>query len=106
MRIQRNISFATYSKKLSFIAQHAPGIPKVLVGNRLHLAFRRQVAPAEAEEYAEKNAMGFFEVSAFRTLQFWFLSGVPISFFHISFRYHLSSTSTSVRALWSWREWH
>lgn len=45
------------------VNQHAPGIPKVLVGNRLHLAFRRQVAPAEAEEYAEKNAMGFFEVS-------------------------------------------
>jgi len=45
------------------VDQHAPGIPKVLVGNRLHLAFRRQVAPSEAEEYAEKNSMGFFEVS-------------------------------------------
>ena len=43
--------------------QHAPGIPKVLVGNRLHLAFKRQVDQAEAETYAEKNAMGFFEVS-------------------------------------------
>lgn len=76
VRIQRNISFATYSKKLSFIAQHAPGIPKVLVGNRLHLAFRRQVAPAEAEEYAEKNAMGFFEVSAFLIQRFWFLYSI------------------------------
>ena len=43
--------------------QHAPGIPKVLVGNRLHLAFKRQVDQAEAETYAERNAMGFFEVS-------------------------------------------
>ena len=65
MRIHRKIIFCHVLLKLSFIAQHAPGIPKVLVGNRLHLAFRRQVAPAEAEEYAEKNAMGFFEVSAF-----------------------------------------
>ena len=43
--------------------KHAPGIPKVLVGNRLHLAFKRQVDQAEAENYAEKNNMGFFEVS-------------------------------------------
>ncbi len=33
------------------------------MGNRLHLAFRRQVDEAEAELYAEKNAMGFYEVS-------------------------------------------
>lgn len=46
-----------------FLFQHAPGIPKVLVGNRLHLAFRRQVDPLEAELYAERNSMGFFEVS-------------------------------------------
>ena len=45
------------------IFQHAPGIPKVLVGNRLHLAFKRQVHQEEAEEYAEKHSMGFFEVS-------------------------------------------
>ena len=49
--------------KTSIFFQHAPGIPKVLVGNRLHLAFKRQVDQAEAETYAEKNAMGFFEVS-------------------------------------------
>lgn len=44
-------------------SQHAPGIPKVLIGNRLHLAFKRQVDPHEAEDYAEKHNMGFFEVS-------------------------------------------
>ena len=48
---------------IKLIFQHAPGIPKVLVGNRLHLAFKRQVHQEEAEEYAEKHSMGFFEVS-------------------------------------------
>ena len=48
---------------VTLIFQHAPGIPKVLVGNRLHLAFKRQVHQEEAEEYAEKHSMGFFEVS-------------------------------------------
>lgn len=45
------------------IPQHAPGVPKILVGNRLHLAFRRQISEACAEQYAEKNNMAFFEVS-------------------------------------------
>lgn len=43
--------------------QQAPGIPKVLIGNRLHLAFKRQVSGRDAEAYAEKNRMAFFEVS-------------------------------------------
>lgn len=46
-----------------FLQQHAPGVPKVLVGNRLHLAFKRQVGIREAENYAAKNRMAFFEVS-------------------------------------------
>jgi hypothetical protein len=29
----------------------------------LHLAFKRQVDPLEAEAYAEKNNMGFYEIS-------------------------------------------
>ena len=66
-----NLLFNYFILKTPFCAQHAPGIPKVLVGNRLHLAFRRQVAPAEAEEYAEKNAMGFFEVRSFKSTRFW-----------------------------------
>ena len=45
------------------VEEHAPGIPKVLVGNRLHLAFKRQVDQAEAESYADRNHMGFYEVS-------------------------------------------
>lgn len=38
-------------------------MPKVLVGNRLHLAFKRQVGERDAEAYAAKNRMAFFEVS-------------------------------------------
>ena len=55
--------FFFFKKNTEFIFQHAPGIPKVLVGNRLHLAFKRQVDQDEAESYANKNSMGFFEVS-------------------------------------------
>lgn len=35
----------------------------MLVGNRLHLAFKRQITTREAEAYAAKNQMAFFEVS-------------------------------------------
>lgn len=43
--------------------QHAPGVPRILVGNRLHLAFKRQVPTEQARAYADKNSMTFFEVS-------------------------------------------
>ncbi|XP_045396960.1 ras-related protein Rab-40C isoform X1 [Lemur catta] len=43
--------------------KHAPGVPRILVGNRLHLAFKRQVPTEQARAYAEKNCMTFFEVS-------------------------------------------
>ena len=38
-------------------------MPKILVGNRCHLAFKREVSEAMAEAYALKNDMAFFEVS-------------------------------------------
>lgn len=38
-------------------------MPKILIGNRCHLAFKRQVSEDEAEEYALKHDMTFFEVS-------------------------------------------
>lgn len=44
-------------------SKHAPGVPRILVGNRLHLAFKRQVPTEQARAYAEKNCMTFFEVS-------------------------------------------
>ncbi|CAG5101204.1 Similar to Rab40c: Ras-related protein Rab-40C (Mus musculus) [Cotesia congregata] len=53
----------SYSRGAQGILLHAPGVPKVLVGNRLHLAFKRQVGERDAEIYAAKNHMAFFEVS-------------------------------------------
>ncbi|MBN3300599.1 RB40B protein, partial [Amia calva] len=43
--------------------QHAPGVPKILVGNRLHLAYKRQVTTEQAQAYAERLGITFFEVS-------------------------------------------
>jgi len=43
--------------------QHAPGVPKILVGNRCHLAFKREVSELVAEEYAQRHDMTFLEVS-------------------------------------------
>ncbi|XP_034243274.1 ras-related protein Rab-40C [Thrips palmi] len=56
-------SFDGIDRWLKEVEEHAPGVPKVLVGNRLHLAFKRQVGTREAEAYAFKNRMSFFEVS-------------------------------------------
>ena len=55
-------SFEGMDRWVAEVEEHAPGIPKVLVGNRLHLAFKRQVDQAEAESYADRNHMGFYEV--------------------------------------------
>jgi len=56
-------SFAGLDRWLREVEEHAPGVPKILVGNRLHLAFRRQVSEYTAETYAKKHKMTFFEVS-------------------------------------------
>lgn len=56
-------SFDGIDRWLKEVEEHAPGIPKVLIGNRLHLAFKRQVPTRDAEQYASKNRMAFFEVS-------------------------------------------
>lgn len=56
-------SFDGIDRWLKEVEEHAPGVPKVLVGNRLHLAFKRQISTREAEAYANKNQMAFFEVS-------------------------------------------
>ena len=49
---------------------------QVLVGNRLHLAFKRQVDQTEAEAYAERNHMGFYEVSIkfLPSFQYWVMA--------------------------------
>lgn len=56
-------SFSGLNRWLIEIEEHAPGVPKILVGNRLHLAFRRQVSEYTAQTYANKNKMTLFEVS-------------------------------------------
>jgi len=56
-------SFDGLDRWLQEVEEHAPGVPKVLIGNRLHLEFKRQVSVIDSEEYAAKNKMGFFEVS-------------------------------------------
>lgn len=45
------------------VEEHAPGVPKVLVGNRLHLEFKRQVSAGQAEAYAQRHGMAHFEIS-------------------------------------------
>ncbi|XP_074647955.1 ras-related protein Rab-40B-like [Tubulanus polymorphus] len=56
-------SFDGIDRWIKEVDEHAPGVPKILVGNRLHLAFNRQVSEDMAEMYATKNDMAFFEVS-------------------------------------------
>lgn len=56
-------SFDGIDRWLREVEEHAPGVPKILLGNRLHLAFKRQVAEAVAETYAAKNELVFLEVS-------------------------------------------
>ncbi|XP_064478230.1 ras-related protein Rab-40B-like [Ornithodoros turicata] len=56
-------SFDGIDRWLQEVEEHAPGVPKILMGNRLHLAFNRQVEEEAAKGYARKNGMAFFEVS-------------------------------------------
>lgn len=56
-------SFDGIDRWLKEVDEHAPGVPKILIGNRCHLAFKREVSEVSAETYAIKNDMTFFEVS-------------------------------------------
>ncbi|MCL4134032.1 UNVERIFIED_CONTAM: hypothetical protein GTU68_057199, partial [Idotea baltica] len=56
-------SFEGLDRWMKEIQEHAPGVPKVLIGNRLHLAFKRQVSQCQAELYGRRNNMNLFEVS-------------------------------------------
>lgn len=56
-------SFDGIDRWLKEVEEHAPGVPKVLVGNRLHLEFKRQVAAKTAEMYAMRHKMACFEIS-------------------------------------------
>jgi Ras-related protein Rab-40 len=56
-------SFDGLDRWLKEVDEHAPGVPKVLVGNRLHFAFKRKVGERDAQMYANRHSMAFFEVS-------------------------------------------
>ncbi|KPP64514.1 hypothetical protein Z043_117130, partial [Scleropages formosus] len=56
-------SFDGIDRWIKEIDEHAPGVPKILVGNRLHLAYKRQVTTEQAQVYAERLGITFFEVS-------------------------------------------
>lgn len=61
--ITRKWSFNGLDRWIKEIEEHLPGIPKILIGNRLHLAFNRQVRQKSARNYAKKHNMSFYEVS-------------------------------------------
>uniref|UniRef100_A0A915HTI5 SOCS box domain-containing protein n=1 Tax=Romanomermis culicivorax TaxID=13658 RepID=A0A915HTI5_ROMCU len=61
--ITNHWSFEGINRWLKEIDEHAPGIPKILLGNRLHLEFRRRVSRDDAEHFAKKRKMEYFEVS-------------------------------------------
>lgn len=61
--ITSRYSFKGLERWLKEVDTHAHGTPKVLVGNRLHLAFRRQVSDAEATAFARRYALEHFEIS-------------------------------------------
>ncbi|CAK9291021.1 unnamed protein product [Gordionus sp. m RMFG-2023] len=56
-------SFKGIDRWLKEIDNHIPGIPKILIGNRLHLEYKREVSQETAELYASKHNMEFFEIS-------------------------------------------
>ncbi|EFO26094.2 Ras family protein [Loa loa] len=56
-------SFDGIRRWLAEIDEHAPGVPRILIGNRLHLEFNRAVPRHEAEYFARKRNMQYFEIS-------------------------------------------
>ncbi|KAM3726875.1 Ras-related protein [Dirofilaria immitis] len=56
-------SFDGIRRWLAEIDEHAPGVPRILIGNRLHLEFNRAVPRREAEYFARKRNMQYFEIS-------------------------------------------
>uniref|UniRef100_A0A1I7WLI1 SOCS box domain-containing protein n=1 Tax=Heterorhabditis bacteriophora TaxID=37862 RepID=A0A1I7WLI1_HETBA len=55
-------SFDGVKRWLKEVDEHAPGLPKVLIGNRLHLEFNRTVHSREALTFAKKHKMEHYEV--------------------------------------------
>jgi hypothetical protein len=77
---------ATKNPLLIFILT---GVPKVLVGNRLHLAFKRQVAAKQAELYAQRHKMVNDTQSVIITILILFL-------FRLALRYQIIKILISI----------
>ncbi|KAF8353862.1 hypothetical protein PRIPAC_95485 [Pristionchus pacificus] len=56
-------SFGGMKRWLREVDEFVPGIPRILVGNRLHREFDRAVSRKDAEAFASKRRMEYFEVS-------------------------------------------
>ncbi|MFH4973311.1 hypothetical protein AB6A40_000020 [Gnathostoma spinigerum] len=56
-------SFDGIRRWITEVDENAPGIPRILVGNRLHLEFNRAVSRSEAMTFAKKANLQYFEVS-------------------------------------------
>uniref|UniRef100_A0A0R3S4R2 SOCS box domain-containing protein n=1 Tax=Elaeophora elaphi TaxID=1147741 RepID=A0A0R3S4R2_9BILA len=56
-------SFDGLRRWIAEIDEHAPGVPRILIGNKLHLEFNRAIPRREAEYFARKRNMQYFEIS-------------------------------------------
>uniref|UniRef100_A0A0N5AIM9 SOCS box domain-containing protein n=1 Tax=Syphacia muris TaxID=451379 RepID=A0A0N5AIM9_9BILA len=88
-------SFEGIRRWLAEIDEYAPGIPKILIGNRLHLEFNRAVSRIEAEAFARKKKMQYFEVS-------------PLAYFNVleslTELARVVISRNGLRQLWKFRE--
>ncbi|VDD90837.1 unnamed protein product [Enterobius vermicularis] len=88
-------SFEGIRRWLAEIDEHAPGIPKILIGNRLHLEFNRAVSRSEAETFARKRKIQYFEVS-------------PLAYFNVyeslTELARVVISRNGLRQLWKFRE--
>lgn len=57
-------SFNGLDRWIKEVDELAPGVPKILVGNRKHLEFKRQISEKTARKYATKHDMRYIEVSS------------------------------------------
>ena len=79
------------------VEEHAPGIPKVLVGNRLHLAFNRQVMKTSNQNQHQQQ----YNLRWNRRM----LSDMQSGITWASMKCRPWSTSTSLRAFRSCAGW-
>ncbi|MCL4127701.1 UNVERIFIED_CONTAM: hypothetical protein GTU68_066717 [Idotea baltica] len=60
--ITKKWSYDRLDQWMEKIQEHAPEVPRVLIGNRLQLAFKRKVFKCWGELYGRRHNMNLFEV--------------------------------------------